>query len=56
VLRVAAEFVNTAVRRQHVDLSYDLATPDLRSGYTRKRGRRRTFPFSPTRSNRRGTS
>jgi hypothetical protein len=32
VLRIAAEFVNTAVRRQHVSVSYDLATPTLRSG------------------------
>jgi hypothetical protein len=47
VLRVAAEFVNTAVRRQHVDLSYDLATPALRSGYTRKTWATQDIPVQP---------
>src|SRR6266536_2150562 len=30
VLHVAAQFVNTAVRRKHVERSYDLATPTLK--------------------------
>jgi hypothetical protein len=47
VLRVAAQFVNTAVRRQRVDLSYDLATPALRSGYTRKTWATQDIPVQP---------
>ena len=47
VLRVAAEFVNTAVRRQHVELSYDLATPALRSGYTRRTWATEDIPVQP---------
>lgn len=47
VLRVAAEFVNTAVRRQRVAVSYDLATPALRRGYTRKTWATRDIPVQP---------
>jgi len=47
VLRVAAEFVNTAVRRQRVDVSYDLATPALRHGYTRKTWATTDIPVQP---------
>ena len=47
VLRVAAEFVNTAVRRQHVAVSYDLATPALRRGYTRRTWATRDIPVQP---------
>ena len=47
VLRIAAEFVNTAVRRKHVELSYDLASPDLRSGYTRKAWATQDIPVQP---------
>lgn len=47
VLRVAAEFVNTAVRRQHVDVSFDLATPALRKGFTRKTWATRDIPVQP---------
>ena len=47
VLRVAAEFVNTAVRREHVDVSYDLASPALRTGYTRKTWATQDIPVQP---------
>jgi hypothetical protein len=47
VLRVAAQFVNTAVRRERVELSYDLATPALRQGYTRKTWATRDIPVQP---------
>jgi hypothetical protein len=47
VLQVAAEFVNTAVRREHVDVSYDLATPALRRGFTRKTWATRDIPVQP---------
>ena len=47
VLRVAAQFVNTAVRRDHVDVSYDLATPTLRQGFTRETWATRDIPVQP---------
>ena len=47
VMQVAAEFVNTAVRRHNVAVSYDLATPALRSGYTRKTWATRDIPVQP---------
>jgi hypothetical protein len=47
VLRVAAQFVNTAVRRQHVAQSYDLATPALRRGFTRDTWATRDIPVQP---------
>jgi hypothetical protein len=47
VLLVAAEFVNTAVRRQRVAASYDLATPALRRGYTRKTWATHDIPVQP---------
>jgi hypothetical protein len=47
VLRVAAQFVNTAVRREHVDSSYDLATPTLRQGFTRETWATRDIPVQP---------
>jgi hypothetical protein len=47
VLRVAATFVNTAVRREHVEVSYDLATPALRSGFTRETWATRDIPVQP---------
>jgi hypothetical protein len=34
VLAVAAAFVNSAVRRKHVERSYALATPKFRAGFT----------------------
>src|SRR5579859_5073681 len=33
VLKIAAQFVNTAVKRTDVEKSFDLATPALRAGY-----------------------
>jgi len=47
VLQVAAEFVNTAVRRHNVAASYDLATPNLRRGYTRKAWATQAIPVQP---------
>jgi hypothetical protein len=47
VLRIAAEFVNTAVRRERVELSYDIASPDLRRGYTRKTWATQDIPVQP---------
>jgi hypothetical protein len=47
VLRVAAEFVNTAVRRQRVELSYDLTSPALRRGYTRHTWATQDIPVQP---------
>lgn len=46
-LRVAAQFVATAVRRRHVDRSYDLTTPGLRSGFTRKAWATQDIPVQP---------
>jgi hypothetical protein len=47
VMRVAAEFVNTAVRRHNVAVSYDLTTPTLHSGYTRKTWSTEDIPVQP---------
>ena len=47
VLAVAAEFVNTAVRREHVAVSYDLATPALKRGYTRRSWATQDIPVQP---------
>jgi len=47
VLKVAALFVNTAVRRQHVEDSFDLATPALREGYTKHTWATRDIPVQP---------
>jgi hypothetical protein len=47
VLRIAAQFVNTAVRRERVELSYDIASPDLRRGYTRKTWATQDIPVQP---------
>jgi hypothetical protein len=47
VMHVAAEFVNTAVRRHNVAVSYDLATPNLRTGYTRKTWATQAIPVQP---------
>jgi hypothetical protein len=47
VLKVAARFVNTAVRRQNVDLSYDLTSPDLHRGYTRHAWATEDIPVQP---------
>ena len=48
MLQVAAEFVNTAVRRrQHVEVSYDLASPTLKQGYTRHAWATQDIPVQP---------
>jgi hypothetical protein len=47
VLQVAAAFVNTAVRRKHIERSFDLATPNLRSGYTRHTWATQDIPVQP---------
>jgi len=47
VLQVAAAFVNTAVRRKHVERSYDLATPALKTGYTRHSWATQDIPVVP---------
>jgi len=47
VLEIAAAFVNTAVRRRHIEKSYDLATPKLRVGYTRHAWATQDIPVQP---------
>jgi len=47
VMQVAAEFVNTAVRRHHVEASYDLAAPSLKQGYTRHGWATQDIPVQP---------
>jgi hypothetical protein len=47
VLVVAARFVNTAVKRKHVDKSFDLTTPALHTGYTRKAWATQDIPVVP---------
>jgi hypothetical protein len=44
---VAVQFLNTAVRREHVERSYDLVTPNLRSGMTRKAWTTGAIPVMP---------
>jgi hypothetical protein len=44
---VAIKFLNTAVRRKHVELSYDIVTPNLRSGMTRKAWNTGAIPVMP---------
>ena len=46
-LRVAAEFVNTAVRRRHLEVSYDLASPTLKQGYSRHAWATEDIPVQP---------
>ena len=47
VLQVAAAFVDTAVRRKHVERSFDLATPALKAGYTRHAWATQDIPVQP---------
>jgi hypothetical protein len=47
VMKVAAAFVNSAVKRKHVERSYDLATPALRAGYTRVSWSKDDIPVQP---------
>jgi hypothetical protein len=44
---VAIQFINTAVRRKHVDLAYDLVTPNMRSGMTRSAWKSGEIPVMP---------
>ena len=46
-LKVAARFVNTAVRRHDVGASYDLATPSFRQGYSRHAWATKDIPVQP---------
>jgi hypothetical protein len=46
-LTTAANFIKTAVVRRHVDASWNLATPTLRAGYTRKDWARGEIPVVP---------
>jgi hypothetical protein len=46
-LTVAAKFVNTAVKRKHVADSFDLTTPTLHTGYTRKAWATEDIPVVP---------
>jgi hypothetical protein len=47
MLTVASRFVESAVARKHVDRSWDLASPELRSGFTRKEWDEGNLPVSP---------
>jgi hypothetical protein len=47
VLQVAAAFVNTAVKRVHTEKSYDLASPALRTGFTRRSWAKGDIPVQP---------
>ncbi len=47
VLLVAAKFVNTAVKREHVADSFDLTTATLHTGYTRKAWATQDIPVVP---------
>jgi hypothetical protein len=44
---IAIQFINTAVRRRHVELAYDLVTPSLRAGMSRKDWRTGDIPVMP---------
>lgn len=47
VLEVAAAFVDTAVKREHVERSFDLASPNLKAGYTRRTWATQDIPVQP---------
>jgi hypothetical protein len=46
-LRVASQFVHTAVARKHVDRSWNLVSADFRGGLTRRQWDRGELPISP---------
>jgi hypothetical protein len=46
-LRVAAQFINTAVTRHHVEASWPLSSRALRAGYTRRTWSRGEIPVVP---------
>jgi hypothetical protein len=43
----AIQFINTAVRRRHVERAFDIVTPNLRSGMTRAAWRTGAIPVMP---------
>ena len=45
--KVAVQFINTAVRRDHVELAYDIVTPNLRAGMTRAAWKSGEIPVMP---------
>jgi hypothetical protein len=47
VLQVASQFVATAVKREHVERSYDLVSPTLRTGFTRHAWATQDIPVQP---------
>jgi hypothetical protein len=47
VMAVAAQFVDTAVKRRHVERSYELVTPLLRTGYTKRAWATQDIPVQP---------
>ena len=47
MLAVASQFIDTAVARKHVDRSWELASSDLRSGFTRKEWDTGNMPVTP---------
>lgn len=47
VLKIAASFVDTAVRRKHVERSYDLVTGHLKGGLTRHAWTTQDIPVQP---------
>jgi hypothetical protein len=50
VLEVAAHFVATAVVRRHLDTSWDLLAPSMKSGFTRATWSRGEIPVVPYRA------
>jgi hypothetical protein len=46
-LAVAAKFVDTAVARKNVDVAWNLVTPTMRAGYTRKQWHTENLPGIP---------
>lgn len=47
VLDVASRFLLTAVERKHVEDSWELASPELRAGFTKKTWAKGTIPVIP---------
>jgi hypothetical protein len=47
VVFAASSFIQTAVRRHHVDASWDLTDPSLRAGFTRRRWATGDIPVVP---------
>ena len=47
VVLAASNFIKTAVRRKHVDLSWDMTAPSLKQGFTRKQWAKGDIPVVP---------